>query len=88
MWYEKGRLLSLIAQKEDASSALARQQQALTAFSEALKYESPNRGMFFYERSKTYYALKMSNEAKNDLQQAISLGFQGIDPMYKNSLGL
>jgi tetratricopeptide (TPR) repeat protein len=88
MWYEKGRLLSLIAQKEDPASSMTRQQAALTAYSEALKFESPNRGMFFYERSKTYSTLKMTNEAKNDLQQAISLGFQGIDPMYKSSLGL
>ncbi len=88
MWYEKGRLLTLIAQSEDKVSANVRFQAALASLTEALRFESPNRGMFFYERAKVYATMQMKAEAKNDLQQAINLGFQGIDPMFRNSLGL
>jgi tetratricopeptide (TPR) repeat protein len=88
MWYEKGRILTIIAQSENGVSANASRQAALASFSEALSFESPNRGMFFYERSKVYASLQMMPEAKNDLQQAISLGFQGVEPMYRSSLGL
>lgn len=88
MWYEKGRILAIIAQTEDAVSANASRQAALASFSEALRFDSPNRGMFFYERAKLYANLQMKAEAKNDLQQSISLGFRDIDPVFRNSLGL
>ena len=78
LWYEKGRILRL----------LNRPQDAITAFGEALKYQSNNTGLYFYERARTYASLNMMQEAKNDLQQAINLKFNNIDAAFRTQLGL
>ena len=78
LWYEKGRALRL----------LNRQQEAISAYSQALNFKSKNTGLYYYERSRTYVSLNMINEAKVDLQQAISLNFASIDPAFKQQLGL
>jgi len=78
LWYEKGRALRL----------LERPQEAIIAYNEALKYENPNRPLFFYERARTYAGMNMMNEAKADLQQAISYNYTGIDPAFRRQLGL
>ncbi len=78
LWYEKGRALRL----------MERPLEAIAAYNEALKYKSNNTGLYYYERSRTYFGLNKLNEAKADLQQAISLGFNNIDPSYRQQLGL
>lgn len=78
LWYEKGRILRL----------LNRPQEAITAYGEALKYQSNNTGLYFYERARTYASLNMMQEAKNDLQQAINLKFNNIDAAFRTQLGL
>jgi tetratricopeptide (TPR) repeat protein len=78
LWYEKGRALRL----------LGKSKEAIAAYTEALKLKSNNAGLYFYERSRTYAELKMPNEAKNDLQQSINLGFKQIDPEYRQQFGL
>ncbi len=78
LWYEKGRILSL----------LNKPQEAITAYSEALKYKSNNLGLYHYQRARTYAAINMMAEAKIDLQQAISLQFNNIDPTFRTQLGL
>ncbi len=78
LWYEKGRALRL----------LNREQEAITAYTQALNFKSQNTGLFYYERSRTYAALNMGNEAKADLQKAISLNFPSIDPAFRQQLGL
>ncbi len=78
LWYEKGRALNL----------LERPQEAIPAYTEALKYKSNNAGLYYYERSKTFAKLGKMNEAKADLQQAIQFNFNGIDPLYKQQLGI
>ena len=67
---------------------LNRTEEAIVAYSESLKYESKNKGLFYYERSKTYHGLNKINEAKADLQQAINIGFAGVEPAYRQQLGL
>ena len=49
LWYEKGRILSL----------LNKPQEAITAYSEALKYKSNNLGLYHYQRARTYAAINM-----------------------------
>jgi tetratricopeptide (TPR) repeat protein len=78
LWYEKARALRL----------LNRPKEAINAYTEALKTNSNNKGMFYYERSKTYALLNMNNEAKADLQQAIGMNFDKIDPAFRQQLGL
>lgn len=78
LWYEKGRILRL----------LNKPQEAISAFTEALKYQSNNTGLYYYERAKAYAGLNMVTEAKNDLQQAINLRYNNIDPAFKTQLGL
>jgi tetratricopeptide (TPR) repeat protein len=78
LWYEKGRALRL----------LNRVEESIVAYTEALKQNSNNKPMFYYERSRTYMSLNKINEAKADLQQAINLGFKGIDAGYRQQLGL
>ena len=78
LWYEKGRILSL----------LNKPKEAITAYSEALKYKSNNLGLYHYQRARTYAAINMMAEAKIDLQQAISLQFNNIDPTFRTQLGL
>lgn len=78
LWYEKGRALRL----------LGKSQEAIEAYSEALKYKNNNTGLFYYERSRTYTELNKLNEAKADLQQAISFGFDKIDPSYRQQFGI
>lgn len=78
LWYEKGRALRL----------LNRNEEAILAYNEALKQNSNNKPMFYYERSKTFYTLNKINEAKSDLQQSINQKFNGIDPNYRQQLGL
>lgn len=78
LWYEKGRALRL----------LERPKEAIQAYDEAIKLKSNNKGLFHYERSRTYAGLNMMNEAKADLQTAIQLGYTNIDPTYKQQLGM
>lgn len=78
LWYEKGRALRL----------LERPKEAIQAYDEAIKLKSNNKGLFHYERSRTYAGLNMMNEAKADLQTAIQLGYTNIDPSYKQQLGM
>lgn len=78
LWYEKGRALRL----------LNRNEEAISAYSEALKQNSNNKPMFYYERSRTYFTLNKINEAKSDLQQCISLGYKNIEASYRQQLGL
>jgi len=78
LWYEKGRALRL----------LGRSEEAIPAYTEALKHQSGNHGLFYYERSRTYFGLNKMNEAKADLQKAIEMNFQAIDPAYRQQLGL
>ena len=78
IWYEKGRALRL----------LGRTQEAIPAYTKALEYNSSNKGLFVYERSKAYAELTMMVEAKADLTTAIQLNYADIDPSYRASLGL
>ncbi|MBK7633255.1 MAG: tetratricopeptide repeat protein [Saprospiraceae bacterium] len=78
LWYEKGRALRL----------LGKSQEAIGAYTEALKYKNNNTGLFYYERSRTYTELNKMNEAKADLQQAISFGFDKIEPAYRQQFGI
>ncbi len=78
LWYEKGRALRL----------LERPKEAIQAYDEAIKLKSNNKGLFHYERSRTYAGLNMMNEAKTDLQTAIQLGYNNIDPSYRQQLGM
>jgi len=78
LWYEKGRALRL----------LERPQEAVGAYTEALKYKNNNTGLFYYERSRTYFELNKINEAKADLQQAINFGFNKIEPSYRQQFGI
>jgi tetratricopeptide (TPR) repeat protein len=78
LWYEKARALRL----------LGRTEESIPAYTEAMKYESGNKALFYYERAKTYFELHKINEAKADLQQAISMGFNGIDPAFRMQLGM
>ena len=78
LWYEKGRALR----------ALKRPEEAIAAYSEALKHPSSNPGLILYERSKTYFQLKKVNEAKSDLQKAIEFKFSGVENAYKQQLGM
>ncbi len=78
LWYEKGRALNL----------LKRPEEALTAYTEALRHPIGNIGLVFYERSKTYYLLNRINEAKADYHKATEYKFNGIEPSYKNLLGM
>ncbi len=78
LWYEKGRALRV----------LERPQEAIKAYDEAIKLKSNNKGLYHYERSRTYAGLNMMNEAKADLQAAIQLGYTNIDPTYRQQLGI
>jgi protein O-mannosyl-transferase len=78
LWYEKGRALRL----------LERPQEAVQAYGEAIKLKSNNKGLYHYERSRTYAGLNMMNEAKSDLQISIQLGYDKIDPVYRQQLGM
>ncbi|HMR89816.1 MAG TPA: tetratricopeptide repeat protein [Saprospiraceae bacterium] len=78
LWYEKGRALRL----------LERPKEAIQAYDEAIKLKSNNKGLYHYERSRTYAGLNMMNEAKADLQAAIQLGYNNIDPTYRQQLGM
>lgn len=77
LWYEKGRVLRL----------LGRPQEAIPAYTESLKYQSKNNGLYFYERARTYFELKMMSEAKADLQNALNAGYNQVDPLFKSQLG-
>lgn len=77
LWYEKGRVLRL----------LGRPQEAIPAYTESLKYQSKNNGLYFYERARTYFELKMMSEAKADLQNALNAGYNQADPLFKSQLG-
>ncbi|MGB4959989.1 MAG: tetratricopeptide repeat protein, partial [Saprospiraceae bacterium] len=78
LWYEKARALRL----------LGKPNEAIIAYTQALSFQSSNKGMFYYERSKTYNEMNQMKEAKADLQQSIQLGFTNIDPMYRQRFGI
>lgn len=78
LWYEKGRALR----------SLKRPEEAISAYTEALKHPSSNPGLILYERSKTNYQLNKINEAKSDLQKAIEFKFSGVENPYKQQLGM
>ncbi|MBK9734992.1 MAG: tetratricopeptide repeat protein [Saprospiraceae bacterium] len=78
LWYEKGRALRL----------LEKPMEAIEAYTQALNLKSNNIGLYFYERSRTYAGVNMMKEAKADLQQSIQLGFNQIDPAYRQQFGL
>lgn len=78
LWYEKGRALRM----------LKRNNEALTAYTEALKHPISNPGLVFYERSVTNFMLNKKNEAKADLQKAREYKFTGIDAKYQQQLGM
>jgi len=89
IWYEKGRSLR----------ALNRIQEAIPAYSQAIKINDGNRNktlkarnkskaLYHYERGRTYYFLGKKAEAKRDIQMAINLGFTKVDPGIKAELGL
>ena len=78
LWYEKGRALRL----------LNRPAEAIPAYTEAIQLQSSNQALFYYERSRTYFGLNKINEAKADLQKAIEMKFQAIDPTYRQQLGI
>ncbi|MBL0027118.1 MAG: tetratricopeptide repeat protein [Saprospiraceae bacterium] len=78
LWYEKGRALRL----------LNRNQEAITAYTQAIGFKTNNIGLFYYERSRTYAGLNMINEARADFQNAISFNFTSFDPAFKQQLGL
>lgn len=46
-----------------------------------------NIGLFYYERSVSYYLLKNFPKAKADFQKALSLGFKNVDPNFKAAIG-
>lgn len=77
LWYEKGRALRM----------LNRPEEAIAAYTEALKQITNNKGLVFYERSKTNFALNRIEDAKLDFQQCLQYGFNNIDPVYKENLG-
>ncbi|NNF22929.1 MAG: hypothetical protein HKN67_13400 [Saprospiraceae bacterium] len=67
MWYEKCRL----------ANALGRAQEGLDAINRALSMEQ--KGMYFFERAKSYFMLNNFPAAKQDLATSQRMGHQG-DP--------
>ena len=62
--------------------------QALDAYNKAISLNG-SKGLFYYERSKTFYLLGDPARAKGDFQKAVQLQFQ-IPPgdTYPTTLGL
>lgn len=77
LWYEKGRALNI----------LNRPEEALVAYTEALKHPVSNAGKIIYERSQTYHKLDRINEARADFQNALKYDFNGINETYRKQLG-
>lgn len=65
MWYEKCRI----------ANALGRGQEGLVAANRALSMQQ--KGMYYFERGKSYYTIGNYPAAKADIRQAQSMGFQG-----------
>ncbi len=76
IWYEKGNALRML--KRDAD--------AIAAYTEALKFETPNVALYYYERSKANYALNRRAEAISDYNEAINRGYKETDNRYRNEI--
>ena len=77
LWYEKGRALR----------NLNRLQESIPAYTRAIQLNQGN-AIFRYERGRTYMAMGRTQEARDDVQMAISLGYQQVDPTLRQQLGL
>lgn len=77
LWYEKGRALR----------NLNRLQESIPAYTRAIQLNQ-RQAVFVYERGRTYHAMGMMNEAKRDVQMAISLGYTAVDPTLRQQLGI
>lgn len=78
MWYEKGRM----------NFMLKRVDEAIEAYSQAIMFDSPNKGLYLYTRARTYSLINKLPEAKADLQKAIDFGYGGVEPGFREYLGL
>ena len=65
MWYEKANIHNLLNQ----------QNQGLTALNKALSMQQ--KGIYYFERAKSYHGLRQYDNARNDLQSAKRLGYNG-----------
>ena len=74
LWYESGRLKRI----------LRRPSESVADFNKAIQY-NPNKGIYYYERSKAFYDSGNMQNAKIDLQNAQSKGYQG-EASYNNLL--
>ena len=77
LWYEKGRALR----------NLNKLQESIPAYTRAIQLNQ-RQAVFHYERGRTYNAMGMVNEAKRDVQMAISLGYTAVDPALRQQLGI
>jgi len=78
IWYEKGRALRL----------LERPQEAIAAYNQAVKFNNNNTGLYYYERSRTYFGLGDMPNARADYQKSLQYNFKATDPAYPSQLGL
>jgi len=74
MWYEKGRLHYILKQY----------QEAVNACNQAIRFNG-NKGLYYFERAKSYYSLGNTPQAKSDLQTSQRLGYKG-DPNIINTI--
>lgn len=77
LWYEKGRALR----------NLNRLPESIPAFSRAIQLNQ-RQAVFYYERGRTYMAMNQINEAKQDVLTSMNLGFNNVDPVLKQQLGI
>lgn len=77
MWYEKGRAMRQVDQVRPS----------ISAFSRAIQINN-TKGLYYYERARTYASLGDIPKAKQDLATAIARGFTEIDPGFKREMGM
>lgn len=77
LWYESARL----------KRQLQRVPEAIGDYDQAIKL-NPGKALFFYERSRTHATLGNTPQAQADLRRAIEMGYDKVDPRYKQSIGI
>ena len=77
LWYEKGRALR----------NLNKLPESIPAYTRAIQLNETE-AVFYYERGRTYLAMGQGNEAKRDIQMALNLGYENVDPGIRQKLGI
>lgn len=77
IWYEMGR----------AKRLLKRPAESIPYYDKAIQLD-PKRGLFYHERAITHFEFGRKDQAKKDMQMAISLGYRNINRQVATNLGI